>query len=84
MPGQADNAKKRFECEICNRTFSTKQLKKEHVLLIHQNAGRYKCSYCTKTFEEKRRLEVHERVHKVRLSSVESPRSNGYLTQACS
>ena len=52
-------------CEICKKTFSSKQNLKRHVKTVHDEVREHKCDICGITFVHKMDLEIHfKRIHK--------------------
>ena len=58
-------SKKKNECEICKKSFSTLGNMRNHFLTIHQNYRPYKCEFpgCTKRYSILSRYQVHLRTH---------------------
>ncbi|XP_050535350.1 uncharacterized protein LOC126902291 isoform X1 [Daktulosphaira vitifoliae] len=72
---------KKFECNVCNKTFSKKNNLNNHVLAKHSNNQNFICSHCQKTFAYKQSLNRHMNVkHKVTIS-VYSCSECGYSSQ---
>ena len=45
------NVTKRHKCHVCDKTFSTKEIRKRHIGTVHeQNNARFSCNKCDKTF----------------------------------
>ena len=57
--------KKKNECEICKKSFSTLGNMRNHFLTIHQNYRPYKCEFpgCSKRYSILSRYQVHLRTH---------------------
>ena len=47
-----------FKCEICEKTFSTKQRKRQHIK-THEGQRNYKCDSCGKSFTTSGNLKIH-------------------------
>ena len=64
--------KKESKCEICQKSFATKQSLQKHVESIHyENNGDFECKFCNKEFSEKGNLKVHtETVHWSEITSM--------------
>ena len=45
-----------FQCEICEKTFSTKKYQKEHIGIVHGEVKAFECNVCSKTFPYKNEL----------------------------
>ena len=61
----ADHASK-FECNLCNKLFSSKGTLTQHKLRIHSDVMPFKCSKCDKRFKDAgscRRHEANDSVH---------------------
>ena len=58
-------SKKKNECEICKKSFSTSGNMRNHYLTIHQNYRPYMCEYpgCSKKYSILSRYQVHMRTH---------------------
>ena len=58
-------SKKKNECEICKKSFSTLGNMRNHFLTIHQNYRPYKCEFpgCSKRYSILSRYQVHLRTH---------------------
>ena len=54
---------KNFACEYCNKKFSKKKHRNEHVKFLHENEKEFACQFCKKQFARKNRLVIHERIH---------------------
>lgn len=67
MPRPADDLK-RLTCPVCQKGFSCQKTKHNHVIQVHENAGRYRCGSCSKTFSDNYHKERHEISHTVRWS----------------
>ncbi|CDQ59518.1 unnamed protein product [Oncorhynchus mykiss] len=58
--GTGSTENKRFKCDVCEKTFSKKELLRVHKL-IHTKP--FKCDICEKTFSRKGLLEGHKLIH---------------------
>ena len=58
-------SKKKNECEICKKNFSTLGNMRNHFLTIHQNYRPFQCEFpgCTKRYSILSRYQVHLRTH---------------------
>jgi Zinc finger, C2H2 type len=50
---------KSFQCSICSKILSTKQILKRHVEIVHEKKTRFTCTHCLKAFYFKLDLERH-------------------------
>ena len=59
------NPKKKNECSVCKKTFSTLGNMRNHYLTIHQDYRPYICDYpgCNKKYSISSRYQVHKRTH---------------------
>ena len=55
-------AEKSFECQVCNRKYSSKQSLNQH-MRIHDDSKSHKCDVCLKVFHNKSQLKMHYRTH---------------------
>ena len=56
---------KQFQCEPCNKTFTSKSYFKDHILSFHENLTKFQCEICNKCFNRSDTLHRHYRdVHK--------------------
>lgn len=56
-------ARKRIQCDLCERTFSTKPGLKFHLKRNHSSYEKVSCVFCTKTYSTKNNLLFHIRSH---------------------
>lgn len=54
--------KKKFKCEICQKTFMRPSALKVHVR-IHNGEKPFQCTYCPRSFSQSGNLTVHLRMH---------------------
>ena len=54
---------RKFSCQICNKTFSSKCALNSHHKAEHDEFNPNKCKICLKGFVSKSKLAVHSRVH---------------------
>ena len=60
-----DHAVKKFSCNYCEKTFTTKDRVQQHEMCIHHSQGTITCKVCGKGFGHKAKLKAHdEQVHK--------------------
>ena len=58
-------SKKIFNCEICEKSFSTNQCKKNHIDIVHGKVKKFTCDVCSSSFGFKFQLTIHiENNHK--------------------
>ena len=64
-PKTEPNEKKKNECEVCKKVFSTLGNMRNHYLTIHQDYRPYVCDYpgCNKKYSISSRYQVHRRTH---------------------
>jgi len=60
--GEATEATKPFECELCRKQFTKIEILKRHIK-THLKDKEFKCTYCTKTFDRRDVLNDHVRNH---------------------
>lgn len=60
-----------FECEVCQRKFSTHKTLRQHVKTIHAEEPQFKCDICLKPFRRKHHLEYHARQHQKGISLLD-------------
>jgi uncharacterized Zn-finger protein len=53
----------RFNCELCDKNYTTKFHLSTHMKVNHFNIKDFKCEYCSKQFGEKKKLVAHVRIH---------------------
>ena len=46
-------------CNLCGKTFNSKQYVKRHKLAIHDGVSRYKCEFCKKAYKQSWDLKKH-------------------------
>lgn len=71
------DAKKRLKCDLCDKTFGSKQSKSVHVKVHHGGERPHKCQECGATFPYARSLSLHSIKHR-RTNS-----SKGYACDLC-
>ena len=54
---------KKFECNICERGFSTNQYKNQHFSTVHGDMKMFTCNVCSQTFGHKHILANHLEIH---------------------
>ena len=58
-------SKKIFNCEICEKSFTTNKCKKNHIGIVHGNVKKFTCNVCSSSFGFKFELTIHiENNHK--------------------
>ena len=45
-----NEGKKKFKCELCEKSFTHKRFLKSHVTVVHEKLEQFKCEICQKTF----------------------------------
>ena len=62
---QNSSEKKKNECSVCKKVFSTLGNMRNHYLTIHQDYRPYVCDYpgCNKKYSISSRYQVHRRTH---------------------
>ena len=63
---EGDNALKNVKhvCNLCDKSFTTRNYLKKHIKIIHDGIKKWKCEYCPKAFSERNNLRRHvERLH---------------------
>ena len=65
LPNNESNEKKKNECVVCKKVFSTLGNMRNHYLTIHQDYRPYVCDYpgCNKKYSISSRYQVHRRTH---------------------
>ena len=48
-----------FECEICEKCFTTKGKLKSHINCVHQKFKPFNCELCDKSFSQENHMEAH-------------------------
>ena len=48
-----------FTCEICEKAFSTKKNKDQHVTIVHGEVKKFDCNVCDKKFGKNLDLVIH-------------------------
>jgi len=56
---------KKFECNICEKLFSSKSKLRNHILINHEDPDRFKCHVCDKRLNSRLRLRSHLQSHEV-------------------
>lgn len=51
------------ECDICNKTLSSRNSLREHRITVHLKNGRFPCNECEKRFTNRRALQIHRVIH---------------------
>ena len=67
--------KQKFECEQCQKTFSTKVRLLSHVSIIHNGVKNFQCDDCGKKFGYKWNLKSH--VKKCKRTDIQEENANG-------
>ena len=57
------NGMKKFECNVCTKTFNHLSNINRHIVLIHTGERPFKCKFCNKRFTRKSGLKDHVRTH---------------------
>ena len=87
---EANQTKKKFQCNICKKDFSTKENLKRHFSTVHQSLPNEKCKLCFKVFTDSKYLKKH--MARIHLNTIERPKctfcekefsSKEYLTKHC-
>lgn len=61
---ECDSRKKRsFQCYMCSKAYTTKQMLKLHISSIHMLLRPFKCELCSRAFYDKYTLTTHARIH---------------------
>ena len=60
---EANDDKKPFSCDFCEKTFLTYSASTNHQLSHTQNRKQHSCEYCGKCFSRKDHLAIHLRTH---------------------
>ena len=56
--------KKKFKCEICEKSFSTNPSKNQHVAIAHGGKVKtFSCNVCNKIFRKESLLSSHVKIH---------------------
>ena len=62
---QQKTSKESFDCEKCDKTYSSYQCLTNHVAAVHEGVKIKKCDYCQKEFSKKSELKKHiAEIHK--------------------
>jgi len=56
---------KKFDCNICEKLFSSKSELKNHISIKHEDPDRFKCHVCDKRLNSKQTLRRHLQTHEV-------------------
>ena len=58
-------SKKIFNCEICEKSYTTNKCKKNHIDIVHGKVKKFTCDVCSSSFGFKFQLTIHiENNHK--------------------
>lgn len=52
-----------FQCYLCSKSYTTKQMLKLHINSIHMLLRPFKCQICLRSFADKYTLTTHARIH---------------------
>ena len=52
-------SKKKFNCEICEKCFTSNKSKKQHLSVVHGEEKKFSCNVCNSTFGSKQLLTSH-------------------------
>lgn len=52
-----------FQCYMCSKSYTTKQMLKLHINSIHMLLRPFKCEICSRSFADKYTLTTHARIH---------------------
>ena len=64
---ESTNVIKNFICEICEKAFSNKYCRDQHISTVHGEVKRFDCNVCSKPFGQNYQLMRHiENNHKVK------------------
>ncbi|GAB0099716.1 hypothetical protein DMENIID0001_156030 [Sergentomyia squamirostris] len=55
--------KRAFCCDICSKSFKTRDILHRHVKNVHGTDGNFRCSDCPKKFKAKQYLMAHQAIH---------------------
>ena len=56
---QKNVPKKNFRCEICEKDFTSKNSKENHLGIIHGEEKKYECNVCSRVFRNPQTLLMH-------------------------
>ena len=51
--------KKIFNCEICDKSLSSNEIRKKHISIVHGDEKRFVCNVCSHSFGLKTELTIH-------------------------
>ena len=72
---------RKFSCQICNKTFSSKNGLYKHHKTKHDESNPNKCKICLKVFPTNHHLDMHRRVHTGEKTHVCSTCGKGFTTK---
>ena len=52
-------SKKIFNCEICDKSLSSNEIRKKHINIVHGDEKRFVCNVCSRFFGLKMELTIH-------------------------